>query len=133
MKWFRTERVGFKTAVQKAAFEDDKVCLSHLQVHKCDFRLLHLSISILSLLPVLLLFFSFQQRFSLPILQRLSKKNHPSPPRCPSQSESGFRPYSHQPTNISKIYSSRNLAKIYTRVMLIGGLSVSGRRMILLL
>lgn len=39
--------MGFKTAVQKAAFKHEQVFFpSHLQLNKCDFRLLRLSLSL---------------------------------------------------------------------------------------
>ena len=66
--------MGFKTAVQKAAFKHEQVFFpSHLQLNKCDFRLLRLSLSLslplsLSLSPYIF-FFSSSLSFSVFHLQ----------------------------------------------------------------
>lgn len=56
MNCFRTERVGFKTAVQKAAFKDDKVCHTFKFTSVTSVCCFSLSPSCLSVPPASLLF-----------------------------------------------------------------------------
>ena len=92
--------MGFKTAVQKAAFKHEQVFFpSHLQLNKCDFRLLRLS---LSLSPSLSLSLSLPTSSSSPPLFPLvfftcksqsctRYAGRSCPPRCPSATSSASR------------------------------------------
>lgn len=109
MNCFRTERVGFKTAVQKAAFKDDKVCHTFKFTSVTSVCCFSLSPSCLSVPPASLLFlpapfftsstvFHFQYRIGY------ARKPSFTSSRCPSKNESEFRPYSRQPKKIREIF-----------------------------